>query len=97
MLHESTDAAFKLESIGFLIAFVRQGDTDTRVEEGQFAQTFREYLVVKLDISEGFRTGLEVDNGTRSARVAYWRKRRLWHAVNVELLVFLAITMNLKG
>src|SRR5258706_16215481 len=59
MSDERFQAAFVLKHFSLLVALVVQLDADARVEKRQFAQTFRERVVVEGDVSENQRAGLE--------------------------------------
>jgi len=83
---EGFDAAFVLEDLVFVVAFVAQFDAHAGVEEGEFAQTLGEGFIVVFDVAEGVGAGEEVDFGAGAVCVAGDGKRRLRLAVAVGLL-----------
>src|SRR5690606_24722163 len=62
--HERAEAAFVLEHFIFAVALITQEDADSRVEEGQLAQSLGQDVPAEMDVLEGFRRRLEMDLGS---------------------------------
>src|SRR5258707_9548963 len=91
MSDERFQAAFVLNHFSLLVALVVQLDADARVEKRQFAQTFRERVVVEGDVSENQRAGLEAQCRALLIGIANGGERSLRLAQPILLSMHLAV------
>ena len=94
---EGAHAAFVFVGLGFVGAFVAQGDAHARVQEGEFLQAFGKGVVVVNDIAKGIACREEVDFGAALCRIADDGKRRVGFAVVVVLPVDVAVAADGHG
>jgi hypothetical protein len=88
---EGLEAAFVLENLRLLVALVDQFDAHAGVEERQFAQTFRERVVVEGDVGENLRARLEAQRRAFLIGITDGRERRLRLSQPIFLPMQLAV------
>ncbi len=96
VLHEGPYPAFVFEHVLLVVALVAQLDPDPRIQERQLAQPLGQDVVVKLDVGEDVRTGVEAHLGAGAITFSGDSQRRLRHTAEIDLLVGVTLSPDRK-
>ncbi len=96
MSDESFQSTFVLKDFRLLVALVHQFDADTGIQKRQFAQPFRQRVVVERNVREDLRAGLEAQCGAAFGRLAHRDQRRLRLAEAILLAMEFAVAPDIE-
>src|SRR3569623_387448 len=94
MLDEGADAPFVFEYVFFGRALIGQFNAHTLIEECQLPQAFGQDVIMKFDVSEYQRAGLETNGCAGGAAITDFSQRRYRITQSIGLIKHLAVPVD---